>query len=66
MGHVEQRDTMLPVPGSGMSLRTLLADEIIPRLPAGWVATVFPGRVILYKEPKTYRYADEQITFPMP
>jgi len=63
-GHIEQREAQVVVPREGMSLRELLKDVLIPALPTGWVATVFPGRVIFYKEPTTYRYAIEQLKRP--
>jgi hypothetical protein len=42
------------------TLRGILAN-ILSRLPGGWQVTVFPGRVILYKERHSYAYAIEQM-----
>ncbi len=60
-GHTDQRTTVVDVPRAGMTLRELLNDVLIQALPHGWVATVFPGRVIFYKESTNYRYALEQL-----
>lgn len=42
------------------TLRGILAN-VLSRLPEGWEVTVFPGRVILYKERRSYTYAIEQM-----
>lgn len=42
------------------TLRGILAN-ILNKLPEGWQVTVFPGRVILYKERHSYAYAIEQM-----
>ncbi|WP_374340404.1 Eco29kI family restriction endonuclease [Methyloversatilis sp.] len=60
-GHEHQRATHVQVAKDGMTLREVLSDVLIPALPDGWVVTVFPGRVILYNEDRTYPYAHEQI-----
>ena len=62
-GHIDQRSTSLNVPRNGMTLRALFEEVLIPQMPGGWVATVFPGRVIYYKEPTEYRYVVER--FPV-
>ncbi|WP_233840521.1 Eco29kI family restriction endonuclease [Dyella sp. 2HG41-7] len=60
-GHIDQRLTMIDVPQRSFTVRELL-QLLINALPDGWVATVLPGRVILYKEPTTYRHQVEQLT----
>ncbi|OGT58816.1 MAG: hypothetical protein A3E01_00590 [Gammaproteobacteria bacterium RIFCSPHIGHO2_12_FULL_63_22] len=60
VGHLDQRNATVNVPQPGMSLRELFKEVFIPGLPAGWVATVFPGRMILYKDQTPYRYATDQ------
>lgn len=60
-GHEDQRRVTVQVTEDGMTLRRLLKEVLIPALPDGWVASVFPGRVILYKEPTAYQYALEQL-----
>ncbi len=60
-GHADQRGATVSIPKGGMTLREVLRDVIVPGLPDGWVVTVFPGRVILYKEPTTYPEQLEQI-----
>ena len=52
-GHADQRENRLNVPTRGMTLRELLKVVIVPAMPDGWTATVFPGRVILYTESMT-------------
>lgn len=60
-GHVDQRDAGLVEVDNSDTTRTLLT-KIMAALPPGWRTTVFPGRVILYKEDRTYRYALESFT----
>ena len=50
----ELRQTTLTVPREDMTATELLL-EIAKRLPAGWQATEFPGRLILYKEQTEHR-----------
>ncbi|KQP12062.1 hypothetical protein ASF45_32165 [Pseudorhodoferax sp. Leaf265] len=61
VGHVDQRSHVCDVPRSNMTLREILIECVIPALPEGWMVTIFPGRVILYKEPTRYRYGLEVI-----
>ena len=62
VGHVDQRGapaveiTADPEP----TLRSVLC-AILSSLPNGWRATVFPGRVILYRENTLYPYALEYL-----
>lgn len=60
-GHVDQREAGLVEVDDADTTRTLLT-KIMAALPPGWRTTVFPGRVILYKEDRTYRYALESFT----
>lgn len=60
-GHKDLRETVVNIPRDGMSLRELLQQCLRPSLGDAWCATVFPGRVILYKERTTYKYAIEQL-----
>jgi hypothetical protein len=62
VGHEDQRSAVAVVPRPAMSLRQLLCEVILPSLPPGWSATVFPGRVILYKEPTLWPHAIERLT----
>jgi len=64
VGHVDQRNTMINVPRSGMTVREILTDVLLSALPDGWTVTIFPGRIILYKAPDSYRYALGQIKRP--
>ena len=57
-GHVDQRAAPPVNVNNADTTRTLLC-KIMAALPPGWRTTVFPGRIILYKEPTTYRYALE-------
>ena len=61
VGHADQREGMIVVPQDAMTLRELLGRVLVPTLQQGWVATIFPGRVIFYKETTKYRFAVEQI-----
>ena len=61
IGHADHRATDFVIPRSNMTLRELLAEVVVQQLPTGWVATVFPGRVILYKEDDAYVYSLESI-----
>lgn len=60
-GHVDQRNAPAIHVADEDTTRTLLS-KIMAALPAGWRTTVFPGRVILYKEDKHYRYEMESFT----
>lgn len=60
IGHSDQRATAVHIPHDCPTLRQVLS-EILDVLPSGWIATVFPGRVILYKEPTQYKHAVERI-----
>lgn len=60
-GHVDQRDASQVQVVEGDTTRTLL-NKVMATLPAGWRTTVFPGRVILYKEDRHYRYETESFT----
>lgn len=61
VGHMDHRDANAVVPRSAMTLRDLLVEVILPSLPGGWMATVFPGRVILYKEATLWPHAIERL-----
>ena len=60
-GHVDQREAGEVEVSDSDTTRTLLS-KIMAAMPAGWRTTVFPGRVILYKEDRSYRYALESFT----
>lgn len=60
-GHSDQREAPEIEIVDGDTTRTLLR-KIMAALPRGWRTTVFPGRVILYKEDKLYRYETESFT----
>jgi hypothetical protein len=62
IGHADQREAIASVPREGMSLREVLLESVLPNLPPGWLATIFPGRVILYKEPTRWPHALEVLT----
>lgn len=61
IAHEDHRNAIVNVPRPMMSLRELFDGIILQALPSEWIATVFPGRVIFYKEQTTYRYALEQL-----
>lgn len=56
--HDELKAAELPGDLSGLSLRKTL-EAVTGLLPPGYVATKFPGYVILYKEPDTYEYGEK-------
>lgn len=60
-GHFDQRKAPEVEVTDDDTTRTLLG-KIMAALPVGWRTTVFPGRVILYKEDKRYRYETESFT----
>ncbi|MBD3738728.1 MAG: GIY-YIG nuclease family protein [Pseudomonas balearica] len=61
-GHVDQRDAApIQLPDSPFSVRQAV-QWILDVMPAGWQATVFPDRVILYRETTVYRHAREHLT----
>ena len=61
-GHVDFRNApQIAVPAGKHSFRELLL-LVLKALPKGWRATVFDGRVILYKERNKYTYAKEYLT----
>ena len=60
-GHADQRAAPAIEVSEEDTTRTILL-KVMAALPAGWRTTVFPGRVILYKEDKRYRYEAESFT----
>ena len=60
IGHSDQRGVYVELPAETVTLRTAL-QLILNALPAGWRGTVFPDRVILYKETAQWRYALEYL-----
>jgi len=62
VGHADFRAApKISVPSSPLTMREAL-KLILKVLPAGWYANVFPNRVILYKDPTTYRFTREVIS----
>lgn len=61
VGHAEQRDApQIDLPSRPITLREAL-KLLLAALPDDWRVTVFPDRVILYKESVPYRYAVEYL-----
>lgn len=60
-GHEDQRRAPPVVTSMSDTMRTVLR-KILLALPDGWQATVFPDRVILYKESVHYPHAREFLT----
>lgn len=58
VGHAEARAATMTVPVAPATARTVL-QTALNALPPGWQVTVFPDRLILYREAQTYRYARE-------
>lgn len=58
VGHAEARAATMTVPAAPATVRMML-QAVLDALPAGWQVTVFPDRLILYREAQTYRYARE-------
>ena len=57
VGHADQRAATVHLPKDAMSLCDIL-KAMVGVLPKGaWQATVFPGRVIFYKEAVKYEHA---------
>jgi len=59
-GSHKYNDLSIMVPREDMSIKELL-KLVIVGLPAGWQATFFPGRVILYHEQRKYEHATDVI-----
>ena len=57
-GHEDQRDALKIVIGADDTMRSIMA-KLLAGLPDGWQVTIFPDRVILYKEPTRYPHALE-------
>jgi hypothetical protein len=60
VGHADHRSATAHVPVGPLTMRTLLV-VILSALPDGWVATVMPNRVILYKEATIWPSARERL-----
>lgn len=60
-GHADQRAAANVVVLGLDTMREILRKALAV-LPDGWRVTIFPDRVILYKEPATYQYALESFT----
>lgn len=62
-GHADHRlpTSIVSIPDTPWTMRDFLL-ELLRVLPDGWRVTVFPGRVILYKEATTYPFALESFT----
>jgi len=62
VGHIEQREAApIQLPDAPFTVRQAV-QWALNVLPAGWRATVFPDRVILYRETTPYPYALEHLT----
>lgn len=59
VGHAEQRGATVTIPAPPISMREFLAI-VVAALP-GWQATIFPDRIILYREAANYQFAREYI-----
>lgn len=59
-GHDDQRKTTIVMPNEPFNTRAFLSLAL-EALPERWVATRFPDRVILYKEPTAWPYGLERI-----
>ena len=53
---IELRDVHIALPQGPTTTRRVL-QTVIEALPAGWQATIFPGRIILYPRQTTYPFA---------
>lgn len=61
VGHVDQREAApITLPAEPITMREALS-LVLQTLPNEWRATIFPDRVILYREKVTYRYAREYL-----
>lgn len=60
-GHQDHRNAArIPLPDEPITMRQAI-QLVLNALPNGWRATLFPDRVILYKEGTEYRYAREYL-----
>jgi len=60
VGHAEARAVSMTVPAAPVTARRVL-QAALDALPPGWQATVFPDRLILYREEQPHRYAREML-----
>ena len=61
IGHVDHREAApIALPREPITMREAL-KLLLEVLPNSWRATVFPDRVILYREKVHYRYAREYL-----
>lgn len=62
VGHADFRAApIITIPEADAVTLRFLIERVLKALPSGWRATIFPDRVILYKEPTSYPYAREVI-----
>lgn len=59
----ELEQALCTLPPGSLPLSSVL-QTLIAALPAGWQATVLPGRVLLYKEARDYSNARPQLILP--
>ena len=60
VGHLDYRSAPPIALGEGTTVRNVL-QAVLNVLPTGWMATIFPDRVVLYKEPDKFPFAREVI-----
>lgn len=60
VGHVDQRAATIQIPAGPLTTRDMLRLAL-DALPPEWMATLFPDRVILYKEPTVWPYGLERL-----
>lgn len=61
VGHADQRAAPSVTIAAGDTIRIVLA-KVLAALPEGWQATIFPDRVIIYRETTRYPFALEFMT----
>lgn len=59
VGHADQRKMSVMIPSDTPTMRELMTIAV--RALPGWRVTVFPGRVILYRDHDDYKFATEYI-----
>lgn len=61
IGHADFRAAPIMTVTGRLTMRDIMG-EALAHLPDGWLATIFPDRVILYKKPNRYPYAIEVLS----
>jgi hypothetical protein len=57
IGHADQRNSVVPIAPGPITTREAISAAVAALPPGQWQATIFPDRVILYRERIDYEFA---------